>query len=82
MQYRIEQQIILSIKKIKMENDDILTEEFGLDEARKSLTGAYGLTENDVSKMHLILYQKLVDIDNRIKKLEEHLLVSVIHKDM
>jgi hypothetical protein len=65
-----------------MKNDNDVTEEFGLEEAQLSLNTKYGMDETDVSKMHLILYQKLVDIDNRIKKLEEHFLVSVIHKDM
>jgi len=65
-----------------MENANILSETTSLNDVQVLLATEYGLTEPDISKMHLILFQKLMEINNRIKKLEEHFLVSVIHENM
>jgi hypothetical protein len=65
-----------------MENNNTGLENPLLNEVKAYLTSEYGLSETDISPMHLILYEKLLEINGRVKKLEDHFLAPVIHADM
>lgn len=65
-----------------METNNTALENPLLNEVKAYLVSEYGMAETDISPMHLILYEKLLEINGRVKKLEEHFLAPVIHNDM